>query len=262
MRCHYVPYWYLKIFASRKYSKEDIKNRKVKLNVFNKKEKTQRKRFAGEIACKDSFYGKFIEKKLLKSIEELPLGTYKNILTKQNLDCLKDQKQKQNLALFIAVQMYRTKWFRETVLKKDLIPTWEKRGYSEIGSSKRVQEDIFLSLQVLELQTNLLLAKNWSIIVSKKKSLFWTSDNPVYFDPQLKKTDILYGDFYFPLSPNLLLFLTSDSRVKDCSSNIKEVSSDFVKEINERCYLIAEKYVISNKKFETKEIMEFENFSK
>lgn len=255
MNSHYVPYWYLRKFAYRDYTKDEIDNRQVKSNIYNKKSKISRKELLDKIASEDSYYADHIEK-LLKITEDKPQKIYKNILENKNIDCLKDIKQRGILALTIMSLDLRTKWSRDILMEEHLKPEWEERGYSFVGTGKSIQEDLFLRPDVLAFQATCLCSKKWVLLVNNTKDKFWSSDNPVFWGNTGEK-DFLYGDCYFPLSPDLLLWITSDD-VLDCITTDANVSEDFVRGRNMITYLMAHEYVISNKKIEHSRIKEIE----
>lgn len=191
-----------------------------------------------EAALNDIDSQQHIEKKFFsEGVESIYSFMLENIIKKncngnqwiiQNCYAL-SKSEKELFSLFIAIQIIRTKLFRDTLcaISEKLIETMTyKSQMNEKDALPREAFKISVDKEYVKLQHNrmildpkmalefakVLVEHIWVIYVNKTNTPFYTSDNPVVNIPHKHDTFLSYGglnsegiEILFPISSNLLL---------------------------------------------------------
>ena len=266
---HYVPQCYLRHFASMDerinvFDKEKMevrtnqsilniamKNRFYDLSLFdmykkaNSAEQEKMKEELGELLGTDNIEvalneidsQQFIEKRFFsESVESIYGLMLENIIKKSNRspwtikNCFALSKsEKEIFSLFIAIQIIRTKSFRDTLgatIEKfietmtyksqmndeDALPKEAFKVSVDKGYIKLQHNGIILDPEMALGFAEVLLNHIWVIYINKTNTPFYTSDDPVVNIPHKHEKFKSYGglnseaiEILFPISSNLLL---------------------------------------------------------
>lgn len=240
---HYVPYFYLKEFALKEYSKQEQRDRLVKLNVFRKSRERKSEEFAGELASEIGFYEQITDD-ILGEIEKDIARIYKNIIKDSSITNFNDVAQKERFSFFLASQMNRTKFSKDLVIPS-LKKSWIERGYTVTDDDEKIFNKT-LGPEYILINSQCLLIKKWKLIKNNTSNPFWSSDNPVLWIPDRNKSKNIYsGGIFFPISPKLCLYLYDD----ESQDIFKDDDLVFIKSFNSILLYMSKNMIFSNKAF-------------
>lgn len=245
---HYVPRMHLQKFA--------VANSESQVWVFDKPNERSFKSGFDNIAGEDFFYdpAEFENPEiefLTQRIEEIAGEPYKNLLREGSLAAL-NQKERIRLGLFIAVQFSRTRERRNALIdsSKQAKESLEEKGVAEFIPDEEFEqlgtEEFARTIQNDTLKENsvktaeIFLNKNWTLLVNRTGTPFWTSDHPLCLQNQRD-----FGPFrgslgienqgieiYFPLSPKYMLVLTDPEDFEGIYSKMPILDDGLVNNIN------------------------------
>ncbi len=176
---HYVPIFYLKNFAIQKKSN-------FYLNCYNKKDDRIFCRNIKNIACEKNFYG-------TKDIIECnAANAIKKIIRNESLGILSDSEKK-DISNFASLLMVRTEHHRMMLdqmlngvmhrITPQLQPSDNISNYDFKYTSDGFIEFINNSIQTL---SKIIVGMKWFLIINNTDIPFWTSDNPLCLENELK----------------------------------------------------------------------------
>ena len=201
---------------------------------------------------------KYVEKSYLCQIEGIYDQLIRRIISKNSNvnewvinNCYSLSKEdKSLLSLFLAIQIIRTKAFRDTISQtyKKLLQTLaykqqmnDKNSLSKENFTIKVNKE-FIRLEHISMMLDedntthfakILANHHWVLYVNTTNTPFFTSDNPITTIPHKHDRFMSYGglnskgvEVVFPISPTLLLAMY-DARTY---SNVKDRSYCMIKE--------------------------------
>jgi hypothetical protein len=258
---HYVPQYYLKGFSQ---------NNGKRIWVYDKEKRIKFPTQVKSIANITAFYSRDVEQYLAKTIE----GPANTVLIKIRQMEQIDQKDKKILSEYMAVIMKRVP--KGLQLLEEMAPSISKKLYYDLSvelsqialtmpekkdvTQRRIKEietilkkyskdppkEIWLDNIPPERSPKVVAALNgmiWRFLVSKPKSEFLASDNPLFFF-----TSIGIGnpnsEVLFPIAKNVALWATWKTNLPDGFIN---ATSQAVQEMNRRTASYATRYIFKAK---------------
>lgn len=222
---HYVPRLHLRRFSTSPDSDT--------VNCFDKQNENSFTTSVDGTAVEDFFYDGKRElepemENFLENLESRVGGLYTRIVETESLDCL-SQKEKVTFALFLGVQIVRTRGERSSI--RGIVESIEEKIPRE-NMAEEFREELDEAKKeesLREVQNNLikdgatdfadmLMELNWHLFVNDTDLPYYTSDHPV-----VKHNELDFGPYgnqglmspgvqiYFPLTPWLLLSIVEPS---------------------------------------------------
>lgn len=217
---HYVPRLYLKNFSIRKVDKFFI-------NCYNKTNSTKFTTNIRNIAAENYFYDTDHDaeqevEKILGEFEGSCNISYEKLLQTEDLNSL-SQEEKIAIAYFLAVQLVRTKEYREgykhninglyELLSKENMTKELRQQFEEAIQEKAIKSNhIQMLIEFPPQLASILMKKKWCLIENKTTLPNWTSDHPItMYNPRNFGSmgnlglDVPGIQIFFPLNPRLYL---------------------------------------------------------
>lgn len=235
-----------------------------------------------ETALKDIDSQQYIEKQFFSEhIESIYSPLLKKIINKSyngNQWVIKNcfafsESEKELFAFFIAIQIIRTKSFRETMgstIEQFVETTTYKSQINDEDALPKQDFQVSVDKEYVKLQHNQMLLDPemtlkiaetlikhiWVIYVNKTNIPFYTSDDPVVNVPHKNDAFLSYAglnsegiEILFPISPNLLLGMYHSKTYKDIYADRKFMAvnnPELVKYFNKAQVIHSQRYIFSN----------------
>ncbi|HDX9688660.1 TPA: DUF4238 domain-containing protein [Bacillus thuringiensis] len=160
----------------------------------------------------------YVEQTFLQQTAENKLGSLFNKLLNKPWAIINNNwitnEEKDELSTQFAIQFFRTETLPQLLTRSIMaINEYDEDKKEYIEKYKSFFQFYYMSSEKLETIANLFLEKNWTIFYNHTDIPFYTSDNPIVI-----QTEVKFNNICIPISSKLLIVLY-DKRIEEISDN-------------------------------------------